>query len=109
MAWIFPIKIFGYFAAPDKYIHSMPFGTKNNNAGVNKNITPPDLSQYPPGLLTSPDSLNPDQNSKTVPADSPDTSAKNSSLFRVIFIFASIFIFTLGFIFYKFKKYKNVI
>jgi hypothetical protein len=109
ITWTFPIKIFGYFATPDKYIHSMPFGTKNNNAGINKSVVIPDLSQYPPSPLISPDSLNPDQNNKTVPVGSPNVLPKNSFPFWIIFALVLVFIFVFCLIFYKFKKYRKVI
>ena len=36
----FPTKIFGYFATPDKYIHSMPFGSQRNNPAIQDMAVP---------------------------------------------------------------------
>jgi hypothetical protein len=44
-AFLFPEKIFGLVASPDKYIHSMPFGVQQNTADIQDISTPSALNQ----------------------------------------------------------------
>ena len=41
----FPMKIFGFFATPDKYIHSMSFGVQRNTTNIQKLSIPSNLNQ----------------------------------------------------------------
>lgn len=45
VACFFPLVVFGFFAEPDQYLHSMPFGVQKNHPGDIK-IIPPTNFQF---------------------------------------------------------------
>jgi hypothetical protein len=101
---LLPIKTFGFFATPDKYVHSMPFGVQTENlteqkipillnSGQNNNIVP-DNNGALENLITQNENRN---------AGVENNKYLFENISWIIFIFAVVIV-VISFILLKFKK-----
>jgi len=84
-----PASVFGFFAQPDPYIHSMPFGVQENYSGDVK-ITLPPASQ----LLQTPQTpANNNSSPNSLPVENPQNLTGFNWLLFLTFILIAIAVY----------------
>jgi hypothetical protein len=104
IVFLLPIKTFGFFATPDKYVHSMPFGVQLNNPAEQKAVTLPAINQNNTGDF---DDFALSQNlTQQTENENPFIEEYNYFLKNITWIafFSAITVVIVGFILLKFKK-----